>query len=109
MAAVAEVRIRVPSTIKKDEVITVRALVPHPMEIIQRDANNKVVEKVYNFIHTVTVTYNGREVMRGQLTQAVSANPVFSFPLKASEPGKLTITFEDETGEKHQGSVDIKF
>ncbi len=109
MAAVAEVRIRVPAKIQKDEVITVRALVPHPMEIIQRDASNKVVEKVYNFIHSFVVTFNGREVMRGQLTQAISANPVFSFPLKASEPGKLTITFEDEAGEKHQGSAEIKF
>jgi sulfur-oxidizing protein SoxZ len=109
VAAVAEVRIRVPASIKKDDVVTVRALVPHPMEIIQRDASNKVVEKVYNFISSFTVTYNGREVMTGQLTQAISANPVFSFPLKATEPGKLVITFVDETGEKHQGSVDIKF
>ena len=105
----AEVRIRVPSAIKKDEIITVRTLVAHPMELIQRDANDKVVEKLYNFIHTMIVTFNGREVMRGQLTQAISANPVFSFPLKAGEPGKLTITFEDTTGEKHQGSADIKF
>lgn len=104
----AEVRIRVPAKYQKGEVITVRVLVPHPMEIIQRDPSGKVVEKIYNFIHSVAVTFNGREVMSGQITQSVSANPVFAFPLKVTEPGKLTITFEDTTGAKHTGSVDIK-
>ncbi|MBM3642669.1 MAG: thiosulfate oxidation carrier complex protein SoxZ, partial [Alphaproteobacteria bacterium] len=42
----AEVRIRVPKTIKQGEIITVRALVPHPMEIIQRGADGKTVDKV---------------------------------------------------------------
>ena len=40
----AEVRIRVPKTVKQGETITVRALVPHPMEVIQRDKDGKVVE-----------------------------------------------------------------
>ena len=105
----AEVRIRVPKTIKQGETITIRALVPHPMEIIQRDASGKQVDKVYNFIHAARVTYNGAELMTAQLTQSISANPVLAFKLKVDKPGKLEIVFEDTTGAKHVGSVDLKF
>ncbi len=105
----AEVRIRVPKTIKQGETITVRALVPHPMEVIQRDASGKMVDKIYNFIHSARVTYNGEELMTAQLTQSVSANPVLAFRLKADKPGKLEIVFEDTTGAKHVGAVEIKF
>ncbi|MBM3733251.1 MAG: thiosulfate oxidation carrier complex protein SoxZ [Acidimicrobiia bacterium] len=105
----AEVRIRIPKTIKQGEIITVRALVPHPMEIIQRGADGKTVDKVYNFIHTARVTFDGQELMNAQLTQSISANPVLAFKMKADKPGKLEIAFEDTTGQKHVGSVDIKF
>jgi sulfur-oxidizing protein SoxZ len=105
----AEVRIRVPKTIKQGETITVRALVPHPMEVIQRDASGKQVEKVYNFIYSARVTFDGQELMSAQLTQSVSANPVLAFKMKMDKPGKLEIAFEDTTGQKHVGSVDIKF
>lgn len=105
----AEVRIRVPKTIKQGETITVRALVPHPMEIIQRDKDGKVVDKLYNYIHTARVTYSGTELLSAQLTQSISANPVLAFKMKADKPGKVEITFEDTTGAKYVGSVDIKF
>ena len=105
----AEVRIRVPKTIKQGETITVRALVPHPMEVIQRGKDGKVVEKVYNYIHAARVTYAGKEVMTAQITQSISANPVLAFRLKVDAPGKLEVTFEDSTGAKHTGAVDIKF
>jgi sulfur-oxidizing protein SoxZ len=105
----AEVKIRIPSKISANDVILVRSLVPHPMEIIQRDKDGKMVDKNYNFIHTVIATYNGKEIVRGQMTQSVSANPFFSFPLKVTAPGTLVITFEDTSGAKHTGKVDIKF
>ena len=105
----AQVRMRVPKAIKQGETITVRALVPHPMEIVQRDKDGKVVDKVYNYIHTARVTYNGKELMSAQFTQSISANPVIAFKMKVDKPGKLEIAFEDTTGVKHVGSVDIKF
>mgnify|MGYP001570970685 FL=1 len=109
MAEIGQVRIRVPSRITAGEVIKVRSLVVHPMEIVSRDKDGKVIEKKYNFIHTVIVTFDGKEIMRGEITQAVSENPFFAFPLKVTQPGKLTITFIDTTGKTHEGSAEIKF
>jgi sulfur-oxidizing protein SoxZ len=105
----AEVKIRLPKTIAKGELVSVRALVTHPMETIERDSSGKIVQKNYNFIHSVTVTYNGKTIMSGEITQSVSANPFIEFPLKANEPGKLVITFEDTAGEKHVGQADVAF
>jgi sulfur-oxidizing protein SoxZ len=104
----AEVKIRIPKVSSGEEVMG-RAMVIHPMEIIERDAAGKVVDKIYNYIHTVTVSFNGKEIMKGELTQSVSANPLIAFPLKASAPGTLTVVFEDSTGAKHEGSVKVEF
>ena len=104
----AEVKIRIPKVSPGEEVMG-RAMVIHPMEIIERDAAGKVVDKISNYIHTVTVSYNGKEIMKGELTQSVSANPLIAFPLKVSAPGTLTVVFEDSTGAKHEGSVKVEF
>ncbi len=109
MADAGRVRIRLPSTIKAGEVIRVRSLVTHPMEVMAFDKERKPVVKNYNFINKVVVTYNGKQILEGETTQAVSQNPFFAFHLKVTEPGTLTITFMDTTGQKHEGSADIKF
>jgi len=109
MADAGRVRIRLPSTIKQGEVIRVRTLVTHPMETLSFDKDRKPIPKNYNFINKVVVSYNGKQILEGETTQAVSENPFFSFHLKATEPGRLTITFMDTTGKKYEGSEEIKF
>lgn len=103
----AQVKIRLPSHIVVGEPIVVRALVVHPMEGVQRDKDGKVIDKVYNFVHTAKADFNGKEVFQAAFTQSVSANPFVTFAFVAREAGKLTVTFEDTTGEKHVGSADI--
>jgi sulfur-oxidizing protein SoxZ len=105
----AEVRIRLPREISEGETISVRALVPHPMEIVARDGDGNVIDKDYNFIHSLTITYNDKTIMKGEMTQALSANPFIEFPLKVTAPGTLVVTFEDTTGAVHTGSVDVKW
>src|SRR3970040_231801 len=109
MAEVGRVSIRLPSAIKPGDVIRVRTLVIHPMELVQRDKQGKIVPKNYNFIHTMTVDYNGKEVLRAETTQAVSQNPLFTFPLKVDRPGKLTVSFSDTTGKTDEGNAEVRF
>jgi thiosulfate oxidation carrier complex protein SoxZ len=109
MAEVGRVTIRLPSVIKQGEVIRVRSFVVHPMEVVQRDKQGALIRKNYNFIHTVMVSFNGKEVMRAETTQAISQNPSFNFPLRVDHPGKLIVTFSDTTGKSYEGSAYIKF
>jgi sulfur-oxidizing protein SoxZ len=109
MAEIGRVSIRLPSAIKQGDVIRVRSLVIHPMELVQRDKQGNIIPKNYNFLHAVVVNYNGKEVMRAETTQAISQNPIFTFPLKVDRPGKLTVTFSDTTGKTYEGNADVKF
>lgn len=104
-----QVRIRgIPEKSKAGDVITVRVLVTHPMEILRMEGG-KPVEKRYNFIHKVEATYNGKAVFEAETTQAISQNPFFSFPVKVSEPGKLTVVFHDTEGKTYAGEADVRF
>ena len=107
MADVGRVRIRIPSSIKQGDVVRVRALVIHPMEVVER-RDGKPVEKNYHFIHKVVVSYNGREILGAETTQSISENPFFTFAFKATEPGVLRVTFLDTHGGKYEGTADIK-
>jgi sulfur-oxidizing protein SoxZ len=109
MSDIGKVRLRVPSTIKPGEVVRVRSLVIHPMERIERDKQGKVIERNYNYIDKVVVTYLGKTVATFETTQSVSENPFFSFTFRATDPGQLKVTFTDTTGGKFEGSADIKF
>ena len=108
MAEIGRVRIRIPSSIKQGDVVKVRVLVIHPMEIVQRK-DGKPVDKNYHFINRVIVTYVGREIAQFETTQSISENPFFSFAFKATEAGPLKVTFLDTHGGKYEGTADIKF
>ena len=103
-----QVRIRLPEKIKPGDVVTVRALVTHPMEIMAFK-DGKPVEKNYNFIHKVEATYNGKKVFEASTTQAVSQNPFISFPVKVDAPGVVKIIFHDTQGKTYEGQAEIKF
>ena len=109
MADIGKVRIRIPSSIKPGEVVQVRTLVIHPMERIERDREGRIIPKTYNYINKVIVTYLGKTIVTFDTTQSVSENPFFAFAVKATDPGKLTVSFHDTHGQKYEGSVDIAF
>jgi sulfur-oxidizing protein SoxZ len=108
MAEIGKVRIRISPSLKQGDVVRVRSLVIHPMEIVQR-RDGKPVDKNYRFIYKVMVAYNGREILQAETTQSVSENPFFSFTFKPTEPGTLRITFLDTHGGKFEETAEIKF
>src|SRR5258705_3591955 len=105
MSEVGKVRLRVPSSIKAGDVIRVRCLVIHPMERIERDKAGKIIDKKYQYIHTLTVTYLRKTVAIFDTTQSVSEKPVFAFAAEATDPGKLTLAFHDTHGHELEGAV----
>jgi sulfur-oxidizing protein SoxZ len=109
MSDIGKVRLRVPSSIKAGDVVRVRCLVIHPMERVERDKAGKVIDKKYRYIDKVTVTYLGKTVASVDTTQSVSENPFFAFTFKATDPGKLAVTFRDTHGDTYEGTADIKF
>jgi sulfur-oxidizing protein SoxZ len=91
----------------KGDVADVRVLMVHPMETGQRKDNDGRLVPVH-FIQEVSVRVNGRAMIEGQISQAVSRNPVFSFRLKGVRAGdKLEIAWLDNRGERSQATTAI--
>jgi hypothetical protein len=47
--------------------------------------------------------------MRAETTQAITQNPIFTFPVKVDRPGQLTVSFTDTTGKTYAGNAEVKF
>ncbi|OGA05815.1 MAG: thiosulfate oxidation carrier complex protein SoxZ [Betaproteobacteria bacterium RIFCSPHIGHO2_12_FULL_69_13] len=78
-------------------VTDVRVLMTHPMETEQQTKGAPY------FIQNVTVKVNGKTVVEGQISQAVSRNPVFSFRLKGGAKGdKIEVSWLDNKGESNK-------
>ena len=78
----------------------IRVLMAHPMETGQRKVKGKLVPA--HFIENVTVKVNGKTVIDGQTSQAVSRNPVFAFRVKGGAKGdKVEIGWLDNEGESN--------
>ena len=93
--------------VQKGDLTEVRVLMVHPMETGQRkDAGGNLVP--VHFIQEVSVRLNGKSVLEGQVSQAVSRNPVFSFRLKGAKAGdKIEIAWLDNRGERSQADAAI--
>jgi len=88
-------------------VTEIRVLMAHPMETGQRkDASGKLVPM--HFIQNVTVKLNGKTVVEGQISQAVSRNPVFSFRVKGGAKGdKVEVSWIDNQGETNKTEATV--
>jgi sulfur-oxidizing protein SoxZ len=74
----------------------VRVLMIHPMTTAQSN-------QPLHFIQNVTVKVNGKTVVDGQISQAVSRNPVFTFRVKGGAKGdKIEVSWLDNKGETNQ-------
>jgi sulfur-oxidizing protein SoxZ len=98
---------KIRATLQGD-VADVRVLMAHPMETGQRKGpDGKLVP--LHFIQTITAQLNGKTVFTADVSQAVSRNPVFAFKVKGAKSGdKLSVTWQDNKGEKRTDEVVIK-
>ena len=80
----------------------VRVLMTHPMETGQRkDPDGKLIPM--HFIQNLTVKVNGKTVVEGETSQAVSRNPVFTFRIKGGAKGdKVEVSWVDTEGESNK-------
>ncbi len=105
---VGTARIRVPSRITKGDVITVTAIVEHPMDTgLFRTREGAAIPAW--FIKDVVVTYGDQEVARFEWTSGISKDPVVTFTLRADREAPLAMAWTDSKGATFRQSVDIRF
>ena len=91
MAKIGRIKIRVPHSITKGDIIPVKVLVTHPMETgLRKDKKTKELIPAY-YINDV----------------AVSANPFMTFYVKADKSAPLKIVYKDIKGGVYEKTVQI--
>jgi len=103
---VADMRIDMPATAKRGEIIEVRTLVRHNMETGFR-RTHLGVPVPRDIISLFWCTYNGVEICRAQLHPSVAANPYISFSTVATESGTLVFHWSGDNGFTASESVSI--
>ena len=104
---IGKIKIRVPRTIHKGEIIVVKALITHPMETGLR-TDKKTQKKIpAYYIDDVNVYYGDQLITHADWTIAVSTNPFMSFHLKADKAAPLKIVWKDNKGGVYEKTVQI--
>ena len=96
--ALPKARVSMAEMATRGELVEIKTLMRHPMETGYRvDRVGKPIER--HIVQLLTVTYNGAEIFRMDLTQGVAANPYIAFFAEAKESGDLLFTWTDDLGE----------
>lgn len=100
------VRIDVPKSARKGEVIEIKTLAAHGMETGFR-RTHLGVPIPRDIITTFTCVYNGVEVFRADLHPSISANPYLHFTTVATESGTLEFKWTGDQGFSALASAQI--
>jgi sulfur-oxidizing protein SoxZ len=86
-------RLRVPAVARAGERVEIRAMVAHPMETgFRRDGEGARIPRA--ILTRLVCRYGGREVLRVDLQPAITANPYFSFQLRADVTAPVVVSWE---------------
>jgi sulfur-oxidizing protein SoxZ len=106
--AIGDARIRIPDRISRGDLITVNAIVSHPMDTgFFRTPDGQPIPAF--FIKDVVVTYGEEQVARFEWTSGVSKDPIVSFTLKVEKEAQLTMVWTDNKGGVYKQSVNVAF
>ena len=97
---------KIRATLQGD-VADVRILMLHPMETgVRRDSKGDLVPR--HFIQNVAVTHNGKTVLDGQWSQAISRNPFLGLRVKGAKAGdRISVTWTDNKGDTRTDEVAV--
>jgi sulfur-oxidizing protein SoxZ len=100
------IRVRVPSPVKRGEVIEIRTLIHHEMESGHRrsDDGKLAPRKILN---RFACTMNGRTLFAADWHPAIAANPYLVFHLRATESGSLKFEWTDDDGTRHASEAKL--
>jgi sulfur-oxidizing protein SoxZ len=89
--------VHVPATVRRGEVVELKALVQHVMETgFRRTQLGALIPR--DIIRRFVCTYNGEEIFRADFHPAISANPLLTFTTTATESGTIAFTWTGDKG-----------
>ena len=102
----AKAKIKMKAKVK-DGVVTMKAIMNHPMETGQR--KDKKGEKIpAHYISEIVVTSNDKEVLNANWGASISKNPYLSFSYKGEKGEAVSLTWKDNKGESESAETTVK-
>ncbi|MDJ1009688.1 MAG: thiosulfate oxidation carrier complex protein SoxZ [Paracoccaceae bacterium] len=99
-------RVSVPKSATPGEIITIKALISHPMESGQRrDRDGALIPR--KIINRFDCTFNGDPVLSCAIDPAISANPFFEFNAKVDVSGTFAFKWVDDDGSVYEDAAEI--
>ena len=102
----ARTLVNVPPKAKRGQVVEIKTLISHVMETgYRRNETGAAIPR--DIINLFVCTYNGTEVFRADLHQAIAANPFITFFTVATESGKFDFEWIGDKGFSETASASI--
>ncbi|MEN0001473.1 MAG: thiosulfate oxidation carrier complex protein SoxZ [Pseudomonadota bacterium] len=99
-------RVGVPKSANAGDIITIKALISHPMESGQRqDRDGTLIPR--KIINRFECTFNGQQVLSCDIDPAIAANPFFEFNARVTEAGTFAFKWVDDDGSVYEDAADI--
>ncbi|HRK25212.1 MAG TPA: thiosulfate oxidation carrier complex protein SoxZ [Beijerinckiaceae bacterium] len=93
-----------PDNARRGDIVTIRLVLSHVMETgYRRDISGKVIPR--NIIRNFVCRYDGAEIVRAEFTQAIAANPFLAFTTVATVTGPVTMTWDDDEGQRYSAET----
>lgn len=93
----ARTLVNVPRTAKRGDIIEIKTLISHVMETgFRHTENGAPIPR--DIITTFTCSFEGAEIFRADLHQALSANPFITFFTVATASGTLEFRWTGDNG-----------
>jgi len=92
--------VKVPKSAVKDEIISIKTKLKHPMETGWRE--NKLGQTVpRNRIYKFLCSFNGSDVFRADLHSGISADPYLMFTARVSQSGTFSFIWYEDGGREY--------
>ena len=102
----ARALINLPKTAKRGSVIEIKTLISHVMETGYRHSTEgQAIPR--DIITSFVCTYNGEEIFKAALYQAIAANPFITFHTVATESGTFAFQWTGDNGFAQDASAKI--
>lgn len=101
------IRLSVPETARKGDIIEIKALIQHPMESgFRRGPRGEVIAR--EIITHFECIYEGERVFEAEFFPAVAANPFLTFHIRATKSGTLTFRWTDQNGQSWSDTASLR-
>ena len=99
--------VQVPRSVRRGDVVEVRATLAHPMETgYRRDSDGRLLPR--DIVRRLEVRLAGELVFAADLHPAIAANPFVAFPLRVQAGGPLELRWTGDRGFVHTETVALQ-